>query len=367
VNSDDKAGIERLVRSHLTGFTGYSASISPDTLAGKVEVTPEGIIKMNANENPYGCSPRVRRALSNISNVHIYPDNGQQELRNLLAKYADAPAERIVAGHGSNTLIDMLVRLFVGPGDEVINSVPTFDIYRFSTEICGGTVVNVLRDDNYNIDVHGIINAVSADTRLICLASPNNPTGNIVPQDDVVKILETGVPMLLDEAYYEFDDETMVPFTNQYNNLVVLRSFSKWAGLAGLRIGYGIFPPRIADYLMAIKIPHNISVVAEVAVRESLADLDYLQERVKDIVVERERLYEELQAITWLKVFPSQANFIFCNVLEGNARELFLKLEKKGILVRYFDIPRLENSIRISVGKPEHTDALLQALREVGP
>ena len=367
MNSDDKTGIERLVRSHLAGFTGYSASISPDTLAGKVEVSPGNIIKMNANENPYGCSPRVQRALSDISQISVYPDNGQQELRKLLSNYADAPAECIVAGHGSNTLIDMLVRLFVGPGDEVINSVPTFDIYRFSTEICGGTVVNVPRNDDYNIDVAGIISAINTNTKMIFLASPNNPTGNIVPQDDVVKILETGVPLVMDEAYYEFYGETRVPLTARYNNLMVLRSFSKWAGLAGLRIGYGIFPPRIADYLMAIKIPHNISVVAEIAVRESLADLEYLQERVKDIIAERERLYRELQAIEWLEIFPSRANFIFCNVLEGNARELFLKLEKKGILVRYFDMPLLENSLRISIGKPEHTDALLQALREIGP
>ncbi|MGD9142641.1 MAG: histidinol-phosphate transaminase [Dehalococcoidia bacterium] len=367
MNSDEKTGIERLVRSNLAGFTGYSASISPDTLKDRVDVSPESIIKLNANENPYGCSPRVQRALADISNISIYPDNGQQELRSLLAKYAGVPVERVVAGHGSNTLIDMLVRLFVGPGDAVINCVPTFDIYRFSTEICGGTLVNITRDKDYNIDIAGIISAVGENTKLIFIANPNNPTGNVVPRDEVMKILETGVPLLLDEAYYEFYGETLMPLTEKYDNLMILRSFSKWAGLAGLRVGYGVFPPRIADYLMAIKIPHSISVVAEMAVRESLADLDYLRERVRDIVAERERLYRELQSIDWLKAFPSKANFIFCNVLEGGARDLFLKLEKKGILVRYFDIPLLENSIRITVGKPEHTDALLRALRVVGP
>jgi histidinol-phosphate aminotransferase len=367
VSTEEKPGIERFVRSNLADFTGYSASISPDTLAGKVEVTPENIIKLNANENPYGCSPRLPRALSDVSRFSIYPDNGQQELRKLLAEYARAPIENIVAGHGSNTLIDLLVRLFVQPGDEVINSVPTFDIYRFSTEICGGIVINIPRDANYYIDVNKIITAVTPRTRIIFLASPNNPTGNVVTEDDVVSILETGLPVLLDEAYYEFHGETLISLMDRYDNLMVLRSFSKWAGLAGLRVGYGIFPPRIADYLMAIKIPHNVSVIAELAVRESLADIAYLQERVADIIAERERLYRELQSITWLKAFPSRANFVFCNVLRGSARELFLKLEKKGILVRYFDIPLLENSIRISIGKSEHTDALLLALREVGP
>ena len=367
MNTEEKPGIERLVRSHLAGFTGYSASISPDTLAGKVEVTPENIIKLNANENPYGCSPRVQRALADTSQFSIYPDNGQQELRKLLSQYAQAPAEKIVAGHGSNTLIDLLVRLFVEPGDEVINSVPTFDIYRFSTEICGGTVVNVPRDGDYNIDVKGIIKAVTPRTRIIFLASPNNPTGNVISKDDVVSVLETGVPLLLDEAYYEFYGETLISLMDRYNNLMVLRSFSKWAGLAGLRVGYGIFPPRITDYLMAIKIPHNVSVIAEVAVRESLADITYLRERIDDIIAERERLYRELSSIIWLKAFPSRANFIFCEVLQGTARELFLKLEKRGILVRYFDTPLLDNSIRISIGRPSDTDALLLALREIGP
>ena len=336
-------------------------------MTDKIEVPEGDIIKMNANENPYGCSPRVLRALADSSRFSIYPDDGQQELRRLLAGYAGASAERIVAGHGSNTLIDLLVRLFVGPGDEVVNCPPTFDIYRFSTEICGGTVVNVPRDESYAIDVQGIVNAINSNTKLIFLASPNNPTGNVVPRDDVVRIAETGWPLVLDEAYYEFYGETLVPLTAQYANLMVLRSFSKWAGLAGLRVGYGIFPPEITRYLMAIKIPHNVSITAEIAVKESLNDLDYLMDKVRAIVAERARLYQQLKTINWLEPFPSQANFIFCNVLKGSARELFLKLEKKGILVRYFDIPRLQNSLRITVGKPEHTAALVDALREIQP
>ncbi len=146
-------GIKKFIRPHLLSFAGYSASTSPDTLEGKIDVPLENVIKMNANENPYGCSPRVMEGLANCDHFHIYPDDGQQELRKLLSSYCGAPSSRILAGHGSNSLIDMLVRLFVGPGDEVINSIPTFDIYRFSTEICGGTLVNIKRDENYGIDL----------------------------------------------------------------------------------------------------------------------------------------------------------------------------------------------------------------------
>ncbi|OGN99281.1 MAG: histidinol-phosphate transaminase [Chloroflexi bacterium RBG_13_51_52] len=358
-------GIEKLIRPHLKGFTGYSASTSPDTLEGKVDVSLDDIVKMNANENPYGCSPRVLKALAECQHFNIYPDDGQQELRKMLAGYASVPIESIVAGHGSNTLIDYIVRLFVGPGDEVINSVPTFDIYRFSTEICGGTVVNINRDDNFAIDVKGIISAITSRTKIIFLATPNNPTGNVIPLKDIIEIIETGLPVVVDEAYYEFSGETVMPCTRKYQNLIVLRSFSKWAGLAGLRIGYGVFPPAVAAYMMVIKIPHNVSVAAEIAVKESFADLDYLQGRVKAIIEERVRLFNELRKISWLKPYPSRANFIYCAVLKGSAGELHLKLQKKGVLVRYFDNPLLKNSIRISVGKPGHTEALIDALREL--
>ncbi len=361
----DLEGIEKLIRPNLVEFTGYSASTSPDTLAGKVDVPPEGIIKMNANENPYGCSPRVLQALSKATNFNIYPDDGQQELRKRLADYADAPAECIVAGHGSNSLIDLIVRLFVGPGDEVINCVPTFDIYRFSTEICGGKVINISRDENFAVSVKAVKEAISKRTKLIFLATPNNPTGNIVPQPDILEIAASGLPLIVDEAYYEFNGETVMPYRSDYKNLMVLRSFSKWAGLAGLRVGYGVFLPRIAAYLMAIKIPHNVSVAAEIAVRESLADLAYLQDRVKSIIDERLRLFQELQKIPWLKPYPSLANFIYVAVLKGSAADLHLKLQRKGILVRYFDRPLLKNSIRISVGKPEHTNALIKVLKEL--
>jgi histidinol-phosphate aminotransferase len=320
---------------------------------------------MNANENPYGCSPKVLKALAKCKHFNIYPDDGQQELRKLLAGYAGVPAARIVAGHGSNTLIDLIVRLFVGPGDEVINCVPTFDIYRFSTEICGGTLVNIHRDDNFAIDVKKVKAAISRKTKVIFLATPNNPTGNIIPQPDILEIIATGVPVVVDEAYYEFSGETVMPLSEKYDNLIVLRSFSKWAGLAGLRVGYGVFPPGITDFLMAIKIPHNVSVAAEVAVKESLADVKYLRGKVKAIIKERERLFSELQRVSWLKSYPSRANFIYCQVLEGSASELHQKLQRRGILVRYFDNPLLLNGIRISAGKPEHTDALIKALREL--
>ncbi len=359
-------GIDRLIRPDLVTFSGYSASTSPETLKGKVEVPVESIIKLDANENPYGCSPRVNKALAACSYLNIYPDDGQTRLRKLLGEYTGIDARHIVAGGGSNQLIDLVLRLFITEGDEVINCVPTFGIYSFSTVLCGGALVEVPRDENFAANVGAVKAAINKKTKMVFLANPNSPTGNTTSQKDILEILDTGVPVLVDEAYYEFSGETVAPLLSQYENLMVLRTFSKWAGLAGLRVGYGLFPPEIADYLLRTKIPYNVNVAALVAVEESLKDLDYLLGRVKAIVAERERLFGELKKLKFLRPFPSQANFIFCSVLNGKASEIQQKLRNKGILVRYFAEPLLRDSIRISVGKPEHTDALIKALQEIG-
>ncbi|MFC2070452.1 histidinol-phosphate transaminase [Chloroflexota bacterium] len=361
----EKDGIEKLIRPDLVDFGGYSARTSPDTLEGKVEVPVESIIKLDANENLYGCSPKVGQALAAYPEHNIYPDDSQTVIRELLSGYAGVDAERIVAGSGSNQLIDLLLRLFIEPGDEVINCVPTFGIYSFSTELCGGKLIEVSRDENFAVDVAAVKKAVVKRTKMIFLANPNNPTGTITPEKDIVKILDTGVPVVVDEAYYEFSRQTAVPLLCDYPNLMVLRTFSKWAGLAGLRVGYGLFPPKVADYLLKIKIPYNVNVAALVAVRESLKDIEYLKSTIEAIIAERERLYKELEIIDWLKPVPSQANFILCLVKRGEAIDLRQKLQDKGILVRYFEEPRLKDYIRISVGKPEHTDALLAALQKI--
>ena len=362
----EEAGIEKLIRSDLVNFGGYAASKAPETLAGKVEVPVENIIKLDANENPYGCSPKVNQALAAYPDINIYPDAGQEELRKLLQGYTGVGMEHIVASAGSDQLIDLILRLFVVLGDEVINCIPTFAMFRFFTDLCGGTPVEVPRDENFAVRVDVVKAAITKKTKVILLATPNNPTGTIIPRQVILEILDTGLPVLVDEAYYEFTGETVAPLVGQYKNLMVLRTFSKWAGLAGLRIGYGLFPSKIAEYLLRIKEPYCVNQAALVAVRESLKDIDYLMGTVKAIVAERERLFTELEKISWLKPYPSWANFILCSVLKGKASALQQELQNRGILVRYFDQPLLKDSVRISVGKPEHTDALIKALHEIG-
>jgi histidinol-phosphate aminotransferase len=360
-----KNGIVKLIRPDLAHFTGYVASKSPEEVAATARFPIDGVIKLDANENPYGCSPRVMEALSRYDSFNVYPDAGQRELKKLLQSYTGVGAEHIVASSGSDQMIDLITRLFVGPGDEVINFPPTFDIFRFAVALCNGRLVDVPRDENYNVDVAAVKKAITKKTKLIVLANPNNPTGTPTPRKDVLELLDTGLPVLADEAYVEFSGETVTPLVPNYKNLMVLRTFSKWAGLASFRIGYGIFPPEIADYLMNIKMPYSVSSASTIAVRESLKDRDFLMERVKKIIAERERLYGELKKIEWLKPFPSKANFIFCHVLNGTAKQIYEGLMDRSIIIRYAGNHLLKDAIRIGVGKPDHTDIVIKSIREV--
>ena len=321
------------------------------------------IIKLDGNENPYGCSPKVYQALADYSYYHIYPDPEQKKLRQALEECTHLSHEHIVCGAGSDELIDLILRLFLEPGDEVINCSPTFGMYPFNTEVCGGKVVDIPRDEHFAIDIAGIKRALNKKTKVIFIASPNNPTGNTISEQEVIELVNTGKIVVVDEAYFEFSNITMAKLVPVYPNLIVLRTFSKWAGLAGLRIGYGIFPIEIATYLMKIKQPYNINSAAQAAVLASLADMGYLRSNVVKIVAERERLFSKLKKLEWLKPYPSKGNFILCSVIKGEAKEIWQQLQRKGIFVRYFDSPRLRNYLRMSVGKPEDTDALIEALK----
>jgi len=358
-------GLERLIRAHLLNMKPYSYIAPLEVLSEHVGVPAEGIVKLDGNENPYGCSPKVKVALSTYPYYHIYPDSEQQELRKAIEGYVGVPVDRLLVGSGSDELIDLILRLFIEPGDRVINCVPTFGMYPFSTETCGGKVVSVPRDESFAVDVSGAKKAIDEGAKLIFLASPNNPTGNTAPRRDVLELLKTGIVVVIDEAYYEFSGETMVPLVAEYDNLIVLRSFSKWAGIAGLRVGYGVFPEKIAQHLMRIKPPYNVNIAAQIAAIESLKDLEYLQKTIKAIIAERQRLFARLAELEPFKPSPSKANFVLCFVLNNQAGKIYQELRQRGIFIRYFDTPLLKDYLRISVGKPEHTDALVAALKEI--
>jgi histidinol-phosphate aminotransferase len=353
---------QNLIRPHLLNMKPYGYIAPIEVLAEDGGIPADRLIKLDGNENPYGCSPRVRKALSEYPYYHIYPDSEQRELRKAVQEYAGAPVDQIVVGSGSDELIDFVMRLFINPGDRVINCVPTFGVYHFSTESYGGQVVTVPRDGAFAVDLPAVKNAARAGAKVVFIASPNNPSGNTTSVQDILEVLGNEIIVVVDEAYYEFCGQTVVPLVSGHPNLIVLRTFSKWAGLAGLRVGYGIFPREFAEHLFRVKPPYNVNAAAQIAAMESLKDLDYLRQTIRAIVSERQRLTEALAQTGLLRPWPSQANFILCSVLKGQASNIHRELRQRGILVRYFDTPLLKDCLRISVGKPEHTDALVAAL-----
>ncbi|MGA2158742.1 MAG: histidinol-phosphate transaminase [Dehalococcoidia bacterium] len=359
----DKKDVENMIRSGLKAMGAYTPVDPAEVLTQRSEVSGDKTIKLDGNENPYGCSPRVQKALAKYREFNRYPDPDQREVRKALAKYTGMKAESIVAGAGSDDLIDIILRLFIRPGDRVINCPPTFGMYPFCTEIVGGRVTKVPRRKDFSLDIPAIKKAADKKTKLIFIASPNNPTGNQADESEIRALLAMDLIVVVDEAYVDFSGKSLIKLVPRYANLIVLRTFSKWAGIAGLRAGFGIFPTNLVSYLLKIKQPYNINLAAHVAILESLKDADYLQNTVKAMVKERERLYQSLRKIKWLKPYPSEANFILCAVKGRSAKGVYLGLQKKGIFIRYFETPELKDYIRISVGKPEDTPRVIAALK----
>ena len=360
------------VRRCVAELEAYAPPADPATLAERLGRSVESIIKLDANENPFGPSPLVLERLSQYSTYHVYPDAAQREGRTALAEYAGVPAEHLMLGNGADELIDLLMRAYLEPGDEVLDFPPSFGMYAFNAQLCDARVVEVPRDEQFGIDVDAALAAITPRTKLILLTSPNNPTGTVMPTADVRRLLEAGPLVVLDEAYAEFAQvdgqgyESLIREVLTYPNLVILRTFSKWAGLAGLRAGYGVMPRPLAELLMVIKPPYNVNVAAEAAILASLGERELLMERVRAIRAERERLTALLARVAFLRPWPSVANFVLCDVRRGDARTLRDGLRRRGIFIRYFDKPGLRDRVRISVGRPEHTDMLLAALREMG-
>ncbi len=199
------------------------------------------------------------------------------------------------------------------------------------------------------------------------MTSPNNPDGCLLPEADLRRLLELPLLVIVDEAYIEFAglERSVARWVTERENLIVLRTFSKWAGIAGLRLGYGIFPGWLMPALWKAKQPYNINVAATVAGLASLAHRAEIQQTVDALIVERERLFRELATFPFLRPYPSQANFVLCRVVDRDAKALKEALAKQGILVRHYAKSGLENCIRVSAGRPEQTDVLLAALAEV--
>lgn len=352
-----------LVRPHLLELAPYEAVDPPEKLAKRAGIPVDRVVKLDANENPYGPSPKALAAIASLDNVHVYPDPRQTEAREAVARYVGIGAGHVVIGNGSDEIIDLLFRALLDPGDVIVDSTPTFGMYPFTAHVCGGTTLNVERDEHFEVDVEAVLReAAEPRVKAIVLASPNNPTANATPLADIERLLASERMVIIDEAYHEFGGSTAAKLVPEHPNLVIMRTMSKWAGLAGLRVGYGLMALELADLLLRAKPPYNVSQAAEAALIASLDDAELLHRRAAAIVAERDRLAKQLSAIPGLHVLPSDSNFVLCRVPDGKGAEMHASLAAQGVFVRYSRGHRLVDCLRISIGRPTDTDRLIAAV-----
>jgi histidinol-phosphate aminotransferase len=357
------------IRPHIQEMHPYEPILPFDVLSSELGIPPERLIKLDANENPYGPIPEVRAALANSNALHIYPDPESRQIRKLLAEHHQLRESGIVIGAGADELIDLIMRIVIEPGDKVINCPPTFGMYAFDGALNQAKLISLPRRGDFSLDLPGILQAVEEHKpRLLFLANPNNPDGGMISDHEFQQLVDLPLLLVMDEAYVQFIEHgrSVLKEVVSYTNLIVLRTFSKWAGLAGLRIGYGVFPEEFVPMLMRAKQPYNVSIAAEQAAVITMQNLPKAEENIAQIIKNRDQLYQALAQFSWLKPYPSQANFILCQVEGVSAFDVKQRLRKQGILIRYFDKPGLSDHIRISIGTEEQIEKLITALKGIG-
>jgi histidinol-phosphate aminotransferase len=355
--------ITDFIRSTVAPVEGYHP------VAPRISDTPS--IRLDWNESPYPLSPKAQAVMDAFDRGHRYPDFDQGPLRQAIAAYVGFPPERIVPGAGLDDVINTLAMLFLEPGTEAIISDPTFGVYRSLFSLHGAEVVNVPLGPapGFGLDADAVIAAVTDRTRLIMICNPNNPTGNILERAAIEKIIaNVSCPVAIDEAYAEFSGLDHLDLARAHDHVIVLRTLSKFAGLAGFRVGYGIVPQPLVPYVQrALPAFCNISALsAEIAIA-SLDDLDHLSANRDRLVVERMRLIEALNAMPGVTAYPSATNFILFRVPVSDSIVVFEGLQRHGVYVRRYGTEGwgLQDALRVSIGLPEENDAFLSALADV--
>lgn len=330
--------------------------------------TRDAPVKINQNENPYDLPEALKRRVLERALARPwsrYPPFDPKELLEKLAAFSGWRADGILTGNGSNELIEALLLVTVGAGTHVVIPEPTFTLYALLTRILGGEAVRVRLTSDLQYDVDAILEARRASRAAVTVVcSPNNPTGSGLTRDDVRRLCGDGDGLVvIDEAYHEFASASVVPLLAEHSNLVVLRTFSKAMGLAGLRVGYLLASPALVREIDKARLPYNINFFSQMAAMAVVDAYGELEERV----VQLSRLREELQAtlgrMPGVKAYPSQANFILMELAEADPKAVFESLHRRGVLVRdVTSYPMLSRCLRVTVGTEEENEAFLRAL-----
>jgi histidinol-phosphate aminotransferase len=332
-------------------------------------------IKLNANEHPYGLPEEIiEEILAKAKNLEYsrYPNANSVKLSEIVSSFWDLNRDNIVIGNGSDELIDYLVKAFSEKGRRIITTAPSFAMYKIYSIINGSNFIQIpLNQGNFSLNEDKILEeAKKEDSSIVFIAYPNAPTGNYFSEGKIIKIIEeSGCLVVVDEAYYEFGEKTFVPLISQYDNLVILRTFSKAYSLASLRVGYLLSNPEIINEVRKVKSPFNVNTFSQLAAQLVFENKGILKDYIKKIIRERERLTDGINKLTPFKAHPSKTNFV---LVEAGSKEnsdlVYNHLLKQGILVQQVSDPIFSTSrcfLRITVGKKEENDFLIKELERV--
>jgi len=330
------------------------------------ELGLSNVIKLASNENPFGCSPKVKQAIAEgLPEINLYPDGNATLLRESLARHYSLDPEQFVFGAGSNEIISFIAQLFLNPGDESIYPQPSFVWYDTAVRAVGAAPVIIPLKD-FTVDLDAMKSAITEKTKIIWICNPNNPTGTIITskqQEEFLDSVPPNVVVVLDEAYYEYakgeDFPESVPLLKKYPNIIVLRTFSKVYGLASLRVGYGIASTEIISYLNRLRPPFNINTLAQKAAIAALEDQSFVSNVVSETKKGLLALYDAFDRLG-LRYVKSRANFIWVET-PYQSGEIFQMLLRKGVIVR----PFMNNWLRITVGTEEENRILVKSLEEI--
>ncbi len=342
----------------------------PSKQAGSIK--SDRAIRLDKGEFPYPPSPQAIGAIqAAASGINRYPEVLTNTLRQAIADYNRVGLDQIFVGNGSDDLIELVLKICIEPGDEVVLPVPTFFVYGAASQMLGGVTVSVHRKADFGLDVAAILAAVTPRTKLIFIANPNNPTANLVDRSALIELLDqTDCLIVVDECYFEICQTTITAEIERYPNLIVLRSLSKGFGLAGLRLGYGIADPKMVDYLYRVAQIFPVNQLAIAAGIAALADLDYVQTKLTEIRKERQQLAEKMQSLG-LQVYRSDTNFLLvsCEAWQMTSAMLVAQLAQQEIFVADFGgKPGLDNyHLRVATGTPNENQDFLRGLATLRP
>lgn len=337
----------------------------------KEELGLDEVIRLASNENPLGPSQKALDAMQvALPDAHLYPDAPATELRVRLASLYGVDADQIITGNGADNIISVLISAYVDEGDEVLYGSPTFPAYRSSTLLMGGTPVEVPLTDDFTFDLEGLKAKVTDKTKLIFICNPNNPTGTVVDSDaleNFVKGLPDHVRVVLDEAYIEYveqeDYTTGIDLFKKGYPVITMRTFSKYYGLAGLRVGYAIAHQDVLEPMLRLREPFAVNRLAIIAALATLDDEDYMALHAKMNREGKAYLTAELEKLGFL-VYPSQSNFLFVD-LKRKSDDIFDGLLEKGFIIRPCNSWGYDQHVRISIGTQEQNEGLMKALQAV--